>query len=76
MQRWVGFRLDIMVGAVLSLAAFAVPFIYDSIPAGLVGVMLAQSMAISGTLQYSIRQVTKCKIICNLSVFSPIADTH
>ena len=55
-NRWVGFQLDMISTALLSLTVLLGVLLRDSVDAGLIGLAIMYSIQLSGTFQYCIRQ--------------------
>jgi ABC-type multidrug transport system fused ATPase/permease subunit len=58
-SRWVGIRLDGISNAIVLAVCFAVVWLRGSISPALAGVVLTQSMQLTGILQYGIRQTAE-----------------
>jgi ABC-type multidrug transport system fused ATPase/permease subunit len=54
--RWVGFRLDLLVAIVLTVAPLLMMAIHDRLSPRLVGLALTQSLYLAGMLQWMVRQ--------------------
>lgn len=54
--RWVGFRLDLLVAIILTVAPLLMMAIHDRLSPRLVGLALTQSLYLAGMLQWMVRQ--------------------
>ncbi|CAI7912000.1 unnamed protein product [Closterium sp. NIES-53] len=57
--RWLGIRLDLCASALVTLVAILVVVLHGSLPAGYAGVILVQSLQLTGLFQYAIRQAAE-----------------
>ncbi|PRW21108.1 multidrug resistance-associated 1 isoform X3 [Chlorella sorokiniana] len=54
--RWIGFRLDILVGLLMTAAPLLMMAVHGSLSARLAGLALTQSLQLAGLLQWMVRQ--------------------
>ncbi|KAH7277454.1 hypothetical protein KP509_39G052600 [Ceratopteris richardii] len=59
MSRWVGVRLDFATCICVTLASLLVVIMRNSISVGLAGVVIVQSLQLTGFIQYSVRQAAE-----------------
>ncbi|MCO5606131.1 hypothetical protein L7F22_060318 [Adiantum nelumboides] len=59
MSRWIGIRLDFVTSLCVALASLLVVVLRRSITPGLAGVVIVQSMQVTGLMQYAIRQAAE-----------------
>ncbi|MCO5581607.1 hypothetical protein L7F22_035495 [Adiantum nelumboides] len=59
MSHWIGIRLDFATSLCITLASLLVVVLRHSITPGLAGVVIVQSMQVTGFIQYAIRQAAE-----------------
>lgn len=57
--RWIGFRLDLMVAILLTVAPLLMMSVHDKLSPRLVGLALTQSLYLAGMLQWMVRQAAE-----------------
>ncbi|KAL4424666.1 hypothetical protein ABPG77_004473 [Micractinium sp. CCAP 211/92] len=57
--RWIGFRLDILVALLMSVAPLLMMAVHSSLSARLAGLALTQSLQLAGLLQWMVRQTAE-----------------
>eukprot|EP00850_Spirogloea_muscicola_P011143 SM000068S20575 [mRNA] locus=s68:197067:208001:- [translate_table: standard] len=58
-SRWLGIRLDFCAAVCVTVTAVCVLLLRDSLAAGLAGVVLVQSLQLTGLFQYGVRQMAE-----------------
>ncbi|KAI5066080.1 hypothetical protein GOP47_0018704 [Adiantum capillus-veneris] len=59
MSRWIGIRLDFATCMCVTLASLLIVVLRHSITAGLAGVVIVQSMQVTGFIQFAVRQAAE-----------------
>lgn len=57
--RWIGFRLDLLVAVVLTVAPLLMVAVHDRLSPRLLGLALTQSLQLAGMLQWMMRQMAE-----------------
>jgi len=60
-SRWIGFRLDLMVAVLLTVAPLLIMSVHDKLSPRLVGLALTQSLYLAGLLQWMVRQAAEAE---------------
>lgn len=60
--RWIGFRLDSIATAVIIAEAALIVGLHARVPARLAGLALSQAVALSGSMQWAVRQASEAEV--------------